>query len=265
VLGSTLAWTLTQPPYVIYTVFVFIGIGMAFPYVLLSASSRIARMIPRPGKWMDDFKHILGFLLLGFAVYLMKGLSKETALGTIGLCVSAAIAIGVYVRFAPFGSSAPRRLMVALAAVVILAAGGYISFKKLGQDESGGTWQAFSATVLEDAHMTGRHAVANFTASWCMNCQYNKLRVLNSRDVQRLAGEKDVLLLEVDLTNKNPDGESLLHHLGSRSVPFLAVFPGDNPYQPVIMRDILTKGQVIKALEDLPDKEEGEAQMDIKE
>jgi hypothetical protein len=45
-----------------------------------------------------------------------------------------------------------------------------------------------------------------------------------------------------------------MHHLGSRSVPFFAVFPGDDPYRPIIMRDILNKGAVVKVLKGLEEK-----------
>jgi len=255
-LGATLAWTLTQPTHVIYAVFIALGAGMAFPYILLSSSSRMMRLVPKPGRWMDDFKHVMGFLLLGFGIYLMKGLSKEMVLGTIGLCVSIAFGIGLYSRFAPFGARFVHRISVGAAALLCIAAGGYVSFRQLAVSQSPGHWEAFSPQRLQDAHMTGRHAIANFTASWCMNCQYNKLRVLNSKEIRRLIEQKDIFLLEVDLTGSNPDGESLMQFLGSRSVPFLAVFPGDDPYHPIIMRDILNKRRLAEVLKGLADKED---------
>ena len=65
--------------------------------------------------------------------------------------------------------------------------------------------------------------------------------------------EKKIVALKADLTQENKAAESLMHHLGSRSVPFFAVFPGDDPYNPVIMRDVVTKKSVIKVLEGLAD------------
>ncbi len=186
----------------------------------------------------------------------MKGLSREMMLGTAGLCVSLALGIGLYTRIAPFGSKAARRAAAAAAGLLVCVVGGYVSFAPLRSGSLEREWQAFSPQVLEEAHMTGRHVMANFTASWCMNCQYNKLRVLNSAQIRRLIDEKQMVRLEVDLTNKNPEGESLMEHLGSRSVPFLAVFPGDDPYRPIIMRDILSTARLAHVLEGLPGKEE---------
>jgi thiol:disulfide interchange protein len=71
--------------------------------------------------------------------------------------------------------------------------------------------------------------------------------------VNTVIRQKNVLALKADLTQENKAAESLMHHLGSRSVPFLAVFPGDEPYSPVILRDVVTKKSVVKVLQGLAD------------
>ena len=78
--------------------------------------------------------------------------------------------------------------------------------------------------------------------------------MLSNSDVENLIRKKNVLALTADLTRPDTVVESLLHELGSQSVPFLAIFPGDHPYEPIIMRDVLKKSQVIHALEKLEDK-----------
>jgi thiol:disulfide interchange protein len=250
-LGAVLAWTLTQPPFVIYAVFTAIGAGMASPYILLSSSRRVAKIIPKPGQWMNDFKHVMGFLLIGFAVYLMSGLTREMILVTTMLCLGLIFAAGIYGRFAPFGASFARRFWVAVFAVAVCVSIGYSGFSLFALKTGEEKWEPFSQDLLMRAHDDGRPVLANFTAQWCMNCQYNKHHTLNSKEVQKLATEKDILLMEVDLTNNSPVAEGLLHHLGSRSVPFLALFPGNDPYHPIIMRDIIGKRQLLDVLEKL--------------
>lgn len=261
-LGATLAWTLTQSPLVVYVVFAGIGLGMASPYVLLSASPRLARLLPKPGAWMEDFKHVMGFLLLGFAVYLMTGLPTNLVIPTLSLCVFLAFAVVLYGRVAPFGSRGSRKAVAVLAAAPIALAGWYIGFGHThvalhGRGVAGENriaWEDFSPRLLTEAHASGRHVVVDFAANWCMNCQYNKVAVLQSREVSELVGRKGILMIEADLTQENPDAESLLHHLGSRSVPFLAIFPGDDPFHPVIMRDVLSRKRVLRALADLVER-----------
>ncbi|HEX7511656.1 MAG TPA: hypothetical protein VF335_10175, partial [Chitinivibrionales bacterium] len=66
-----------------------------------------------------------------------------------------------------------------------------------------------------------------------------------------LIRQKNVLALKADMTSASPVQDSLLRALGSRSIPFLALFPAADPYKPIIMRDVLTKGKVKKALSKL--------------
>ncbi len=264
-LGATLAWTLMQKPVVIYAVFASIGLGMASPYVLFSASKRLLKIIPKPGTWMEDFKHLMGFLLLGFAVYLMIGLPKDMIIPTVGLCLVLAFAVMVYTRFAPFGSSLMRKIIVGCCAVAVAVAGWQANFTALynliseeaaiAAEKASGTWEPFTVRKLTKAHAEGRHVIVDFTANWCMNCQFNKVTVYHSSEVMNLIRQKNVLALKADLTQENPAAESLLHHLGSRSVPFLAVFPGDEPYNPVIMRDIVRKKSLVRVLKGLTQRE----------
>lgn len=262
-LGATLAWTLRQTPAVVYLIFAALGIGMAFPYVLLSSSRGLMSLIPRPGRWMNDFKHFMGFLLFGFAAYLMIALPEYMMVSTVLFCVFLACAVFLYGRYAPFGSKAKRRLTTGLITLLVATLGWYISFPLLYHSLSGQRhtaqnyeelWKPFTPDRLRRAHAQGNHVVVNFTADWCMNCQYTKLSTLNTKGILELLDRKDVIALKADLTQKNPAAESLLHHLGSRSIPFMAVFPGDQPFSPYILRNLLRKKRLQTVLKQLPEK-----------
>ncbi len=260
-LGAVLAWSMTQSPLVVFVVYGSIGAGMAFPYVLISSSRRLARFVPKPGRWMEDFKKLMGFLLLGFAVYLLFGLPHELVVPTVLFCVITGLAIGIFGRFAPYGSSLPRKIAVSLLAVVVIGSGCYTAFfvalpvfslNATDTVETGGSvWKPFSADSLLAAHAAGRHAVVDFTANWCMNCKYNEVMVLDRKDVMDLIKKKNILALKADMTMPDPVQDSLLRHLGSQSIPFLAVFPGNRPNEPIVMRDVLTKGKFVKVLSEL--------------
>jgi len=190
----------------------------------------------------------------------MFGLPKDMILSTIGLCVFLAFAVTLYGRFASWGASVKRKAIVGTLTLVIAGSGLYINFGLIYptiSEESVATveeknvdiWHEFSPELLQRAHEEGRPVIINFTASWCLNCQFNKVGVLNSKEVNELIREKNILAIKADLTQSDPQIESLLNHLGSRSVPFMAIFPGDEPYNPIIMRDLLKKKQVIQTLE----------------
>jgi cytochrome c biogenesis protein CcdA/thiol-disulfide isomerase/thioredoxin len=262
-LGALLAWALLQKPLAVFAIFAVMGVGMAFPYVLLASSKRLVSLLPKPGRWIEDLKYLMGFLLLAFAVNMMRGLDPRLTVTAVGVCLSILFAASVNRRFTQFGMPAARRAVVALASLALLAAGLAVSATCLridaqiigddGRPGVGGPyWVSFSKQALAAAHDEGRNVLVNFTASWCTNCKLNKAAVLNTSAARRLYGEKKLLLLTADITNDNPEAQELLKHLGSRSVPFLALFPGDNPERPVIMRDILSKEKFLGELRKLP-------------
>ena len=261
-LGATLAWTLTQPPIIVYAIFSSLGLGMASPYILLSASDKLLKIIPKPGAWMEDFKHLMGFFLFGFAVYLMIGLPSDKILPLLGFLVVIAFSLVVYKRFSPFGSSLRRKLTVLSVIAIILGYGWHLNFGILygliSQDAAQNAevnsdlkWVDFSKEKLFEANKNGQSVIVDFTANWCMNCQFNKIHVYHSKEVEELLKEKNILAMKGDITVSNPEVESLLHHLGSRSVPFLAIFPGDDSMHPIVMRDIVKKEKVISVLKRL--------------
>ncbi|KMQ52815.1 Cytochrome c-type biogenesis protein DsbD [Chitinispirillum alkaliphilum] len=257
-LGAVLAWSLLQPPSVIYVIFLSMGVGMALPYVIISSSRRVMKLLPKPGKWMQDVKYAMGFLLLGFSIYLMIGLPSERILGTVAVCASLTLAIAIQKRFAPFGTHLRKKLFVGAITLSICAASIAIFIRPtsavIGQTSGGSygnDWVDFSPALLRLAHEEGRNVVLNFTAAWCMNCRYNDITVLQTREVRKLFAEKDAVLLRADITGHNPEARELLEHLGSRSIPFLAIFPADNPKRPVIMRDIFSRRELIDQLRQL--------------
>ena len=84
-----------------------------------------------------------------------------------------------------------------------------------------------------------------------------KRQVYESAAIAELFLEKNVLVLEADETGtseytamlKNLRGE-----LGARSIPFMALFSGDDPYQPAVAHSIVSRGQMAEMLNALPNR-----------
>jgi thiol:disulfide interchange protein len=257
-LGAVLAWAVTQPPYMIFVVYGSIGAGMSFPYIVLSSSRRLKKLVPKPGPWMHSFKGLMGFLLLGFAVYLLVGLPGSLVEPTLLFCLIVSFAVAIHGRLATFGAPLGRKLVSFVIALAVASFGLYVSFfivypafsvnKAEAARQESKVWKPFSPDSLLAAQSAGRPVVVDFTANWCINCQYNTIMVLSKKRVTDALMEKGVLALVADMTMPDPVQDSLLHSLGSQSIPFLAIFPGDDPKRPFVKRDILTEGIVLKAI-----------------
>jgi thiol:disulfide interchange protein DsbD len=259
-LGGAMAWTLRQPPVQIFVVFACLGVGMAFPYVAMSIYPAALRWLPRPGNWLIHFERFMGFALLATVVYLLTILPENMIVWTVLFCLFLAIGFYIWGQMTSLSDSTRRRIVVRLLAVIIMVAGGWLSLKtfpSMGWNEetlskTGGPdkWQDYADTKLLEAARENRWVVVDFTADWCPNCILVERTVLRNQEVVETFRKHDVLLLKADLTRENPAAKRLLEKMGSRSIPFLALFPpGEHFWQPFFLRDIYRARDVLEVFE----------------
>jgi thiol:disulfide interchange protein len=104
---------------------------------------------------------------------------------------------------------------------------------------------------LVPLHQQGKNVMVEFTADWCPNCKYVELTVLQNNKFQDKLSDTNTQLLIADWTHKDPEITKLLNTLGSKSIPFTAVFPGNDYLQPIVLRDIYTLDTVLDVLDTL--------------
>ena len=256
-LGGTLAWALKQPPLVIFTIFAAIGLGMAFPYVVLTAHPAFLKIVPKPGTWMNRFKEFMGFILMGTVVYLLTILPSNRVVWVV--CFSLFLAMGAWIFGKVTGPWKPmrHRFVWRGVALMVIVFGGWFSFGVLQPlyTESGAGydgWRRFEMESFLAALKEGKTVVVDWTADWCPNCKFVEKTVLDSQEVRRTFEKKKVVLMKADITRKRPVAEALMEKLGSRSIPFLGIFPGDDPYRPWVLRDIYSKTSLLEILDKVP-------------
>ncbi len=253
-LGGTLAWALTQPPVIIFIIFMSVGIGMSLPYMLFAINPRVMRIIPKPGPWLEVFERIMGFFLLCTAVYLIGILPQQSIVPTLWFLVIATIGLWQYGRFGSPGQPKTKRILSMAAMACIIAAAYIIPFsiaretRERVHTETTGT--AYSPGALLSNKTRGILSLVTFTADWCPNCVLVEKTALHTNDVAERLRRHGIQLMVADMTRENPDAETLLRQLGSRSIPFLAVFPpGEQFNAPLCLRDMYSKRDVINAIE----------------
>jgi thiol:disulfide interchange protein DsbD len=70
-MGAVIAYALMAPIYIYVPVFLILGIGYAFPFVLLAWNPlRLKKILPKPGKWMNVLKKILSIPLIFTCIWL---------------------------------------------------------------------------------------------------------------------------------------------------------------------------------------------------
>jgi len=234
--GDTPAWQTIS-------LFLMIGFGLAFPFLLLGFVPAMAKIIPRPGPWMETFKQVMGLTLLGAAVWLYTVLLSQVSVDAAGsfLVFIFVLGMGLWAigRFAGLQHSIRRRWVVRLGALGMIAACGvfYVHLDKKQAVASAVTsndilvdgkinWASFDPGRIADEGKKGRLVFLDYTADWCANCKANEKLFLETDTVRNALVEQNVFAMKVDMTNENKTMDEWLAKVGRSAIPVYAiVFP----------------------------------------
>ncbi len=247
-----------------------VGLGMASPFILLSINPAWLRFMPKPGAWMEHFKQLMGFLLMGTVVFLMFILGH--LIGVDGLIRASAFLVILAVAVWILGlqtplTSAPRRLSAWCAATMLAVAGwmfaftGTSSIPNLVEDYNtsmacvGDTgspaltdadwgrgkipWQRWAEGRAKDLASQGYTVYIDYTAVWCATCITNKKAALETTAVRGKMQENCVVPIKADFTSENPAMFSEITDFDRAGVPLNVIYPAGKPNEPIVMPEIL--------------------------
>ncbi|WP_169727805.1 protein-disulfide reductase DsbD family protein [Desulfovibrio inopinatus] len=245
-LGGVLAWTLLQPTVVIMAVFFTIGIGMAFPYLLLALRPEAMRFFPNPGPWMIHLERLVGFVLVATSLYFLAMLETRLVFPTLILLWLVAAAAYIWGKLTSLSQPPSRRLALRLVAVFIVVFGAVLLFR--GEDEPS-RWVDYTPATFTD-RLCKENIVLDFTAEWCPTCKLLEKTVFTPDNIDTWSDRFDATFIKVDLTRNDEHTMKLLNSLGSQSIPLVALFPRETNCQtPMVLRDMFTSGQITSLME----------------
>jgi thiol:disulfide interchange protein DsbD len=108
------------------------------------------------------------------------------------------------------------------------------------------TWQAWVPGRVDAELAAGKPVFVDFTAAWCITCQYNKKTTLANAEVLADFSAKKVTLLRADWTRRDPAISLALSSLGRSGVPVYVIYQSGQA--PVVMSEILGVNELRAAL-----------------
>ena len=253
-MGASLGAAVALPSAQGLAVFAALGLGMALPYLLASAWPPVARMLPRPGVWMAHFKTAMAFPMFATVVWLVWVLGVQVGVDA----VAALLALLLTVAFAAWALGSPAlgpraRSGFGAAALMLVLAALVWAVPALRQEAAarapvaGEDWQPWSPERVAQAQAAGQPVFVDFTAAWCVTCQFNKRSTLGTAAVTSAFKARNVLLLRADWTRRDATISAELARLGRSGVPvYLLYTPG--AAGPRMLSEILSVSEVLDAL-----------------
>jgi len=253
-MGASLGLALNLPALQALLIFAAIGAGMALPYLAASWSPALARLLPRPGAWMDTFRHAMAFPMFATVVWLVWVLGQQTGVDGAGALLALLVGLAFVIWATTLRGSS--RWPVAIFSIAFLAMLTWVIGKNVVQftepanhQASSQRWQTWAPERVEQVLATGAPVFVDFTAAWCVTCQYNKKTVLADAALLADFDARKVILLRADWTRRDPTITAALSQLGRNGVPVYVLYQSGKP--PVVLSEILSVAEVKAALANL--------------
>ncbi len=251
-MGAAIGFALAQPAGITFAVFTALGLGLAFPYLLLTLQPAWTRLLPRPGAWMETLKQLTAVPLFATVIWLtwvygrlFSGAGVAAGEGSDHI---ARLLTG-FLLLAVVGwvlAKWPARWGATVAAIAIAAVA--VATSIYSPKDKTLVWQAYSQPNLDAARAAGNPVFIDFTAAWCLSCQVNERLVLKSAEVQHEFSAHKVTLLRADWTQYDPAITQELASVGRSGVPTYVLYPAGTESKADVLPELLTKPIVLDAL-----------------
>ena len=250
-LGAAVGFALTKSAVMILAVFFLIGLGLAFPFLLIGVIPGAVRLLPKPGSWMNVVKEVTGFILCGVALWLLSVLGGQVGVTALirfsGWLLLLVFSFRIWKEYVVMGGSRRVRALSVILILILLVPTAFILFptervEKAAEESVFASYSPFSEEAVAAAVANGEPVFVVFSADWCLTCQTNEKTVLSDSEINRLLREEGVRLFYGDYTAGDEAIARYLRRYGRAGVPF-ALFIDRNGKE-TVLPELLTKNQI---------------------
>lgn len=255
-MGASLGFALSQPFWILMSIFTMLGLGLSAPYLLLGWFPQAARLLPRPGPWMNHLKQLMAFAMWATVIWLLWTLSFQINFTQVASVMVSLLMLSLLLWLKQEGVLKNKRFVQAAIIFGLIGLSLWLAFGGLSSQPSlaGGDankkamsspWQPFSPLRLDELLQAKKAVFIDFTAAWCITCQVNKQTTLEREEVLKHFEAEDIQLLRADWTKRDPEITRMLQSYDRAGVPMYLFFSA-NGGEPIVLPEILSPALVIK-------------------
>ena len=231
-------------------IFVALGLGLAAPYAALALNPAAARLLPRPGAWMDVLKQVLAFPMYGAALWMVWVASQQTDPASLAAIFASFLLVGFAAWLYGRWQTEDRRMVpnaiaafIMLAAVALLATTSGAPAASANPSHTTDGSEPFSAPRLAELRAAHHPVLVDMSAAWCVTCLVNERLALSPAPVRAAFASHQVAYLKGDWTRQDAAITAYLKQYDRSGVPLYVYYPADKA--PVVLPQILTPGLIL--------------------
>ncbi|ESQ79495.1 protein-disulfide reductase DsbD [Asticcacaulis sp. YBE204] len=238
-MAGALGAALTLPALGALLIFLCLGLGMAFPFLLLSWFPSLLRWMPKPGAWMETFRQALAFPVYLTLVWLIWVVAQQSGADGVAVILAGLVVIAFAVWLLQRATVRLWRVAIGVAAALIIG----VSLLNLSP-KTPVTSTAFDPARIEQARTSGKPVFVYATAAWCISCKVNEKVALDTPEVKNAFTARGITVIAADWTNADPAITRWLSGFGRSGVPLYVYYPASG--DPVVLPQVLTPQLIIE-------------------
>ena len=240
--GTAITAAFTQNYIIGMSIFLFMGIGMASPYLLIALFPKLVNFLPKPGIWMIYVKYFLGLLLLATVVWLSNILLNFFNIYFLVISLFVLLVITYRRKFPLFKNT------ITIASIIFIFFSTSLQlFQQHSSSAEEKDWVSFFTVDIDQLVAQDKIIFLDITADWCATCQFNKINVLNSDNIIKQFKDNDVTLIRADWTKPNERVNLFLEKYDRFGIPFNAFFSKKFP-DGILLSELLSEKEIVNAI-----------------
>lgn len=240
--GTAITAAFTQNYITGMSIFLFMGIGMASPYLLIALFPKLVNFLPKPGIWMIYVKYFLGLLLLATVVWLSNILLNFFNIYFLVISLFVLLVITYRRKFPLFKNT------ITIASIIFIFFSTSLQiFQQHSSSAEEKDWVSFFTVDIDQLVAQDKIIFLDITADWCATCQFNKINVLNSDNIIKQFKDNSVTLIRADWTKPNERVNLFLEKYDRFGIPFNAFFSKKFP-DGILLSELLSEKEIVNAI-----------------
>ena len=224
------------------SIFLFMGIGMSFPYLLIASFPKLINFIPKPGKWMVYIKYFLGLLLLATVIWLSNILLNFFNYYFLIFSLILFLVLS-YRQKIPL----IKNTITVIVLLIVFSSSSLKLFQQNPTFKYDKDWLNFFEIDIDQLIKQDHVVFLDITADWCATCQFNKINVLNSNKVINVLKDNNISLIRADWTKPNERINIFLEKYDRFGIPFNAFFSNNFP-NGILLSELLSEKEIVNAI-----------------